>query len=371
MATARRTRTVAPPAGRAATPSKSSLSVSDSSNRTALELGGDLFMTAMKTAVLPAIINYYNETHGVETTVDEVAQGAFGFVVADIGLVSSHSASTPATKENSSRKPKQIDIVNGCQYILERSRNRKNEPCGEKREGTSLFCKQCKKKKQFPVKAMKLAEERGMTFEEIAGSDISPPDKNENKKPTARRAPSTRSRAAEAPISRPGGHPRAPARVVQEPSEEEMTTLNGTVIEDLDNILYDTNSNIVFHCVDDESDIIAFGQWTEDGKIARMTEALRLTAKQYGMQIGEYTDYEIGNYSVDVIEEDTKEEDDEEEDTKEEDTKEDEEGEDAADEEVKAEPKKEESKDEENTKEEERLHAIPARRSLRRGLNKA
>ena len=375
----RRTRNAVPPAGRAITPSKSSLSVSDSSNRTALELGGDLFLTALKTAVLPAIINYYNDTYDVESSVEEVAQGAFGFVVPDVGLATNHSSSTPATKENSSRKPKQIDIVNGCQYILERSRNRKNEPCGEKREGTSLFCKNCKKKKQFPAKAMKLAEERGMTFEEIAGSDVSPPDKSETKKPTSRKAPSTRSRAAEAPISRPGGHPRAPERNVREQPVEEELTLNGTVIEDLDDILYDPNSNIVFYCVDDESDIIAFGQWTEDGKIARMTEALRLTAKQYGMQIGEYTDYDIGNYSVDVVDAKEDAEEDADEDAKDdENIKEDgdaDEDEDAKEEDAKGEETKGEAKEDAKEKEEEakeeRLHAIPQRRSLRRGLNKA
>jgi len=372
MATVRRIRTVAAPATRAVTPTKSSLSVSDSSNRTALELGGDLFLTALKTAVLPAIVNFYRDNYDADATVEEVALGAFGFVVPDVGTMTSHSASTPATKENASRKPKQIDVVNGCQYILERSRNRKNEPCGERRDGQSLFCKQCKKKKQFPVKAMKLAEEKGMSFEEIAGPDISPPDLSEAKKPAARRAPSTRSRAAEAPISRPGGHPRAPERSTQEQPDaaEEELTLNSTVIEDLDNILYDTSSNIVFYCSDDANDIIAFGQWTEDGKIARMTEALRLTAKQFGMQIGEYTDYDLGNYSIDVVEskEDTKEELDEDEEPNEDEYEEPKEEEDTQEEVKDVEAKEEEPKEEEAK--EERLHAIPARRSLKRGLNK-
>ncbi len=300
------TRVIAPPI------TNLSASASETSGKSAMDIGTEMYMANLEKVILPAISQFYNDNYDVYVSPEELARGAFNLVLPlnNISAGVSYSASTPGTKENTNRK-RQIDPVGGCQYIMDRSRKRRGEACGDRRDHPSYFCKQCKKKKAFPEKAEKLAEQLGLSFEEVAGPDAERPGEVVTKKPAQRRAPgpSRGGRAANAPIS----HPRAPEiplaeQVTDQP--ESALTLEAMEIEGLQDILYDSNSNIVFYCSEDGSEIVAFGQWSEnDKKIARMTEPVRLTAKQHGMQIGEYTHYNIGAYSVDEpLEEEEEEE---------------------------------------------------------------
>lgn len=291
----RTVKTVAPPSH-----SQESLS-SSSSDRTAMDVCSAMFQSILEKVVLPAVCDYYERVHGVQSNPQEVAKDALNLQWS----FSDHSSNsfgvaTPVTKENSTRKPRPIDLVNGCQYLLERSRQRPGQVCGDKRDGTSYFCKQCKKKKAFEKNALAVAERLGLSFEEVAGGDAEYPTESAVKKPAAqRKAPAARSRS-QAPVS----YPRAPERqpVEQVDQLDETLTIEGDVIDGLEDILQERKSGIVFYYPPDMSEMIAFGQWTEDNKIGRLTEPLRQTALQLDMKIGEYTDFKIGQYSVDYVE---------------------------------------------------------------------
>lgn len=272
-------------------------------------IGINMYMAFLENIILPSIINYYLRIYKINATPEELLQNAFNMTVETKMLNgrSSYSDATPVTKENASRKPRQIDLVNGCQYLMDRSRSRKGEVCGEKRELPGFFCKQCKRKKAFRQKAVDLAEKMGLTYEEVASPNIQYPEENTVAKPIQRRggtgikAGSGGGRASNVPISYPS-HSKVPDKPFIEQTVEQSDdtqTLNGIEIDGLDNILYDVNTGIVFYCNTDGSEVVAFGQWTEDEKIARMTESLRETAKQFGLLIGDYTKYDLHHYAID------------------------------------------------------------------------
>ena len=201
------------------------------------------------------------------------------------------------------RKPKEIDEINGCQYIIDRSKIRKGSKCGNPREHGSYFCKYCKEKTSFPLKAKKLAEELGLSFYEVAGcEEYDLPDKKrkENiiKSSTGRGRGSVRGRG-----SGRGGRGEQISKDEVVITTDENIGLNLIDIPGLKNIVSDTAYNIIFYFegVEDEDNLpIAFGQWDENGKIVPMTASTKTIAKQVS-KIGNYKDYnkDIGKYSVD------------------------------------------------------------------------
>lgn len=358
---------------------------------TYLSAGTDMFLFSLKKYILPSIIKYYATEYNVtfNVTVEELAERALNVELP----VEEKDTATP-TKE-AIRKPKQVDVIGGCQYILERSRVREGQACGDKRDVGGHFCKHCQKKRSFPPKARAYAEKLGLTFEDVIGENYVPIEEKKPHVPVKRGAkakePAKRGPKAKVPLSKPGYK----SKVFKESEDEEDDSIvaeedlhiESEPIEGLKGILYELRSNIVFWMSDDGSnDIVAIGQWTEDNKISRLTEALKITAKQYEMKIGRYEDYDLGKYSINYVEpkepkkgmkrevkkednnddEDEDNNDDEDEDNNDEDE---DEGEDEDEDEGEIKPNgniKPVTKTEpERLKPDERLHAIPNRRTIR------
>lgn len=348
--------------------------INGKTSKTCQQVGSDLFLSIMKEIVLPSVCSYYRDIHGVEVSVETVAREAMNIEIETVSSFMKNN-NTPQTKENPTRK-RTIDEENGCQYIMERSRLRSGRKCGEKRDVRGFFCKACKKKRSFPEKAQAFADQMGISYFEATGDEkpagVEPPQKKGVG--VRRKIPEPRNAKKNMPISQPTISKNS-SRIVEEPEEE--ININGVQIDGLNDILYDKDTGIVFICNDnDDEDIIAFGQWNEDNKITQLTQPLKATATKLGMLIGNYGDYDIGMYSVDLVNEENTEPAENEEQEEEQEEVEEEAEEEETVEEVKEEVQeapKEEVKEvkanntpQERKEPEARLHNIPGRRFTRK-----
>lgn len=329
---------------------------------TYLTAGNDFYLLSLKQYILPSIIRYYADNYSIDdVTVDKLATNALG-----VSLPTNRDIFTP-TKENS-RKPKVIDVIDGCQYIMEKSRTRPGEVCGAKRDLPGHFCKECQKKANFAIKIEPYLERLGLKLEDVVGPNYVPYVPKQAKKGKTAKPPARRGPKSNIPVSKPKYKSKAADYEDREEEEydnidadEVELQINGVVIEGLDDILYDNKSNIVFHMPpDNPQDIIAIGQWTEDGKISRLTEPLKITAVKCGMTVGKYEDYDLGKYNVNYVERKGRKNEEEKEEEEEEEKEEDEE-----EKEVKPVTRSKNVDSNLRLQPEERLRVIPNRRSIR------
>lgn len=109
-------------------------------------------------ALVPQLTDYLNENCQGKITEDDI----YNF----LGTKSLGKASGGGTQ-------KKIDTENGCQYVFtDKSKNRPNEICGSTRFKGSYFCSGCRKKKSCETQAEALAEELGMSYDEVFGPAV-------------------------------------------------------------------------------------------------------------------------------------------------------------------------------------------------------
>lgn len=266
----------------------------------------------LRNMILPNIRDYINSQYNDNITVERLTEIVYK------KRMTRNSTNDTVIK----RKPKEIDVINGCQYIIDRSKIRKGSKCGNPRERGSYFCKYCKDKTSFPMKARKLAEELGLSFFEVAGCEENElPDKKRVDKSTSINVRGrgrgnsnvSSSGSVNGSVSdRVNGSGRGRGNNRNETNMSNMTitpeeniTLNFDDVEGLHNIVSDTNHNIIFYmdnAEDEDSLPVAFGQWDENGKIVPMTAPTKAVAKTIS-RIGNYNDYIsiIGKYSIDYV----------------------------------------------------------------------
>jgi hypothetical protein len=108
-------------------------------------------------ALVPQLVDYLNENCKGKITDDDI----YNFL---------GTKSLAKTTGGGGTSQKKIDTENGCQYVFtDKSKNRPNEICGSTRYKGSFFCSGCRKKKSCETQAEALAEELGMTYEEVFG----------------------------------------------------------------------------------------------------------------------------------------------------------------------------------------------------------
>lgn len=311
----------------------SSASTSNADMQTAIEVMSTYKLMELKQVTLPTVCQYLSTTYDFNITADELAEQAFRLPAGDFSF-GSVKASRPSSK-------KEIDEENGCQFILKRSVERPNRPCGLKCNANSYFCKACVKKKSFGEIVREVSVLLSVPMEELMAGlnyDIpmsSPMMGGRGKPPGGSRGPGPAQRGPHnGPPSRgassvrgPPGPPQrgtthngplrapplsSPAQSQPQPSPYRQTTRNTpqppppaqepeeealslTEFEGLENILLESTHGIVVYNADDGV-TIAFGTYNaEEDKIYPLDENGQKMAESWGFDIGDYHDYNLGD----------------------------------------------------------------------------
>lgn len=316
----------------------SSASASNADTQSAIDIMSTFKLMELKQITLPTVCQYLSTTYDFNITADELAEQAFQLPAGDFSF-GSVKASRPSSK-------KEIDEENGCQFILKRSVERPNRPCGLKCNANSYFCKACVKKKSFGDIVREVSVLLSVPMEELmAGLNydipMSSPMMGGRGKPPGgppgSRGPGPAQRGAHnGPLSRGGPAPRgassvrgppgppqrggpqrapplsSPAQSQPQPSPYRQTTRNTpqppppaqepeeealslTEFEGLENILLESTHGIVVYNADDGV-TIAFGTYNaEEDKIYPLDENGQKMAESWGFDIGDYHDYNLGD----------------------------------------------------------------------------